>query len=524
MNLLRNFATVGGATMVSRLLGFIRDVAIAASLGAGPIADAFFVAFKLPNLFRRLFAEGAFNSAFVPLFARALEEKGEEGARKFAEEILAAFLTTLILVSIVAEIAMPALVFVLAPGFADDADKFATTVTFSRICFPYLMFVSLVAFLSGILNSLGRFAAAAFAPVLLNVVFIATLIVIGFLDTGQSFLSGTLLSIAVAIAGVVQLVALVLALKPTGMRLTLRRPRVTPGVRRLVKLGVPGVIAGGITQLNIMVGTIIASFSASAVSYLYYADRVYQLPLGVVGVAIGVVLLPDLARQLRSGDHSNVFHTQNRALEFALVLTLPAAVALIVIAGPIVQVLFQRGAFLASDTAATAPALAAFGAGLPAFVLIKVLSPGFFAREDTATPMWFAGAGMVVNVAGSLILFPFLAHIGIAIATSLAGWVNALLLGVTLWRRGHYKADHLLVRRLPLTLLCSVAMGAVVYGAAELLSPWLTDASLAVRAATLGLVVVIGAAAFFVLATATSAVDARRYYAMLKRRKVPAED
>ncbi len=523
--MLRNFATVGVATMASRVLGFIRDVSIAAFLGAGPIADAFFVAFKLPNLFRRLFAEGAFNSAFVPLFARALEENGKDGARRFAEEILAAFLATLIAVSILAELAMPALVYVLAPGFADDGEKFATTVTFSRICFPYLMFVSLVAFLSGVLNTFGKFAAAALAPVLLNVVFIATLVLIGFLGTGHSILSGVMLSWAVAFAGLVQLLALVWALMRTDFRLALRRPRITASVRRLVQLGIPGVIAGGITQINIMIGTIIASFSASAVSYLYYADRIYQLPLGVVGVAVGVVLLPDLSRQLRSGDDGNVFHTQNRALEFSLVLTLPAAVALIVIADPIIQVLFERGAFATVDTAATAPALAAFAVGLPAFVLIKVFSPGFFAREDTRTPMWFAGAGMVVNVVGSIALFPFYKHVGIAIATSLAGWVNAGLLGATLWRRGFFVSDRLLLKRVPLTLLSSAVMGGAVWMVARGLSDWLTAPALIVRAVALGVVIVAGAVLFFTLCHLTGAIDLKRYAGMLlKRQKRTAAD
>lgn len=519
MNLLRNFATVGAATMVSRGLGFVRDILIASAFGTGPIADAFFVAFKLPNLFRRLFAEGAFNSAFVPLFARSLEEDGEAGARRFAEEILAAFLTVLILFTIAAEILMPLLVHLLAPGFGEAEEKFAATVDFSRITFPYLLLISLVAFLSGILNTFGKFAVAAFAPVLLNIVLITSLVLIALLGTGQSYLSGTILSIAVSIAGLVQLVALMIALKRMGFSVPLIRPRMTGNVRRLVRLGIPGVVAGGITQLNIMIGTIIASFSASAVSYLYYADRIYQLPLGVVGIAIGVALLPDLSRQLRSGDHDGVHHTQNRALEFSLVLTLPAAAALVVIAGPIVQVLFERGAFSAASTAATAPALAAFGLGLPAFVLIKVFSPGFFAREDTATPMWFAGIGMVVNVVGSLALFPFLAHVGIAIATSVAGWVNALLLGVTLWRRGYFAADVLLLKRLPLILLSALIMSVVIWLAAEGLATWLTAEALLLRASALAAIVALGGLVFFSACQFTGAVDLKRYLRMAAGRR-----
>ncbi len=519
MNLLRNFATVGVATMVSRILGFVRDILVASVFGTGPIADAFFVAFKLPNLFRRLFAEGAFNSAFVPLFARSLEEDGEAGARRFAEDILAAFLTALILFTIAAELAMPLLVHLLAPGFADADAKFAATVNFSRITFPYLMLVSLVAFLSGILNTFGKFAAAGFAPALLNVVLIASLAVIGILGTGQSYASGTILSIGVSLAGLAQLIALAIALRRTGFALSLKRPMMTGNVHRLIRLGIPGVIAGGITQLNIMIGTIIASFSAGAVSYLYYADRIYQLPLGVVGIAIGVALLPDLSRQLRAGDHTGVIHTQNRALEFSLVLTLPAAAALVVIAGPIVQVLFERGAFNAASTAQTAPALAAFGLGLPAFVLIKVFQPGFFAREDTATPMWFAGIGMVINVAGSIALFPTFAHIGIAIATSLAGWINALLLGVTLWRRGHFSVDRLLLKRFPLILLSSLVMGTVIWAMAQALAGWLGAPALALRALALAAIVAAGAIVFFAACQLSGAVDLKRYIGMIAGRR-----
>ena len=240
----------------------------------------------------------------------------------------------------------------------------------------------------------------------------------------------------------------------------LRWPRLTPGVRRLVKLGIPGVIAGGITQFNILIGTIIASMQESAVSFLYYADRIYQLPLGVVGIAIGVVLLPDLSRSLRSGDDAAVSASQNRSLEFAMLLTLPASVALFVVPGPIIQVLFERGAFTAADTEATALALAAFAWGLPAFVMIKVFSPAFFAREDTKTPMYYAGAGLVVNVALSLALFPFFGHVGIAVATTISGWVNALLLLGTLYRRGFFATDAALRRRGPKILLSASSWAA----------------------------------------------------------------
>ncbi|ODN72212.1 putative peptidoglycan biosynthesis protein MurJ [Methylobrevis pamukkalensis] len=420
MNLLKNFATVGVATLVSRVLGFARDVFMATMIGSGPIADAFFVAFRLPNLFRRLFAEGAFNAAFVPLFARAVEEGGAPRARAFAEEILAALLFTLILVTALAELAMPVLVYALAPGFADDPAKFGLSVDMTRIMFPYLLCMSLTAMASGMLNSMGRFALAGFVPSLLNVVLVGALAWIWLDGTAGTAEAAFVLSWAVCAAGFIQLGALVIGLRAIGFSLRPRRPRMTPGVKRLLVLGVPGVIAGGITQINIVVGTIIASTQASAVSYLYYADRLYQLPLGVVGVAIGVVLLPDITRQLRSATPETAIHTQNRALEFSMALTLPAAVALMVVPVEVIRVLFERGAFTAADSAATGAALAAYAAGLPAFVAIKVFQPGYFAREDTKTPTIHAGISMVVNVGLALALFPAFAHVGIAAATSVA--------------------------------------------------------------------------------------------------------
>jgi putative peptidoglycan lipid II flippase len=310
----------------------------------------------------------------------------------------------------------------------------------------------------------------------------------------------------VALAGVVQFVLLWVACRRAGMQLKLRRPVITPGVRRLVVLGIPGVIAGGIMQLNLVISTIIASLQASAPSWLYYADRVYQLPLGVVGVAIGIVLLPELSRRLRAGDRAGVQSSQNRALEFALFLTIPSAVALIVIPRPIVQVLFERGAFEPVDTTATALALAAFAAGLPAFVLQKIFQPGFFAREDTRTPMIFALYSVALNIAGALALFPFIGHVGIALATTVAAWLNAALLGVTLTRRGHFQADPALRRNLPRIAISSLVMGGVVLG----LALWWEGAfsaevALPLRIALLLALVAAGAVTYFALTFATGA-------------------
>ncbi|MEP0068418.1 murein biosynthesis integral membrane protein MurJ [Pyruvatibacter sp.] len=471
MNLLKSFATVGGMTMMSRVLGFVRDILIAAVLGTGPVADAFFVAFKFPNLFRRLFAEGAFNSAFVPLFAKRLEGEGEKSARQFAEEAFAVLLTVLIVFTAIAQLAMPWLMYGIAPGFSDTPDKFDMAVVFTQIAFPYLLFMSLVALLSGVLNSLGKFAAAAFAPVLLNIILISTLLFAAPYFDNTSGGAGLALVWGVSAAGVAQLAMLMWAAHRAGFMPRLRMPKMTPGVKRLIVLGIPGVIAGGIAQINLLIGTIIASLQDGAVSWLYYADRVYQLPLGVIGIAIGIVLLPDLARRLRADDEGGAMWSQNRAMEFSMLLTLPAAAALIAIPGPIIETLFERGAFDAADTLKTQMALAAFAVGLPAFVLIKVFSPGFFARENTVTPMRFAAAGIAVNIAGSLILFYQIGFVGIAIATSMAAWVNAGLLWFRLAANGHYAADERLKKRLPMILVASAAMGGLLWATATYAGP-----------------------------------------------------
>ncbi len=518
MNLYRSFFTVGSFTGLSRVLGFVRDILIAAVLGTGAVADAFFVAFRLPNLFRRLFAEGAFNSAFVPLFAKRMESEGEGEARAFAEEVLAMLLFALLLMTAVAMFIMPLLITIFAPGFAANEEKFDLTVLLTRITFPYLMCMSLVALLSGILNTLRRFSAAAFAPVILNLVLCAVMAAAAYLGLGNTPEAGIVLAWGVAFAGFLQLVFLALMSRRSGMDLGFRRPRLTPGVKRMVVLGIPGLIAGGVTQINITVGTIIASLQEGAVSFLYYADRIYQLPLGIVGVAIGVVLLPDISRRLGAGDIKAVHNSQNRSIEFALLLTLPAAVALAVIAEPIIRVLFERGAFSAEDTRATAAALAAYAWGLPAFVLIKVFSPGFFAREDTKTPMYYAAAGMVVNVAGSLALFFWLGHVGIAVATSIAGWVNALLLGVTLARRGHLVADAALLKRVPLLMASSAAMGALLYFASTGINGYFDPAGGLLRQVTaLGALIAAGFIVYVLIANLSGAMTLSMFRRAMRR-------
>lgn len=518
MSLLKNFATVGGATMASRLLGFVRDTLLAAAVGTGPVADAFVVAFRLPNLFRRLFAEGAFNSAFIPLFGRAVEEEGDDAARRFAGEIGAGLLFCLLVLTALAQIFMPAVVWALAPGFVGDALKYDLTVLMSRIAFPYLVFMSMLAFIGGILNTYQRFAAAAFAPVMLNVVM--SLVLGGVILSGieDPYTLGVILTVGVTVAGVVQLSVVIWDLKRLGFRIPIYRPRYTKSAKRLLALGVPGVIAGGVTQINVAVGQVIASLQDGANALLYYADRLYQLPLGVIGIAIGVVLLPSLTRQLRAGHEDQYQRSLNNALEFSLVLTLPSAVALAVVPHEIVSVLFERGRFDALATEGTAAALAAFAFGLPAFVLNKVFSPGYFAREDTKTPMWFAGIGMAVNVALSLAFFPFLQHVGIALATTVAGWVNTGLLVIVLWRRGHFTPDLTVLRKLALILIASALMGVVIHFAAIGLAPWISGTNLLIRVAGLAALVATGMIVFGVFAQLSGGSNLVAHFRALKRR------
>jgi putative peptidoglycan lipid II flippase len=508
MSLVKKFATVASGTLMSRLLGFARETMMAAALGAGPVADAFYAAFRFPNLFRRLFAEGAFNAAFVPLFAREVEEGGVDGARRFSEEVFGVLFTVLLGLTVVMELAMPLLVrTIIAPGFAGDPDKFATTVALSAIMFPYLMCMSLTAMMSGILNSLHRYFVAAVAPVLLNIVLVAVLIH-ALWRGGDGLATGYSLSWGVLAAGVLQLLLVVIAVRKAGIVIGIRRPRFTPNVRRLLWLALPAAITGGITQINLVIGQMIASTKEGAISVLQYADRVYQLPLGVVGIAVGVVLLPELARALKSGRLIEAANLQNRSVEFALFLTLPAAAALLVMSEDIVRVLYERGAFSIETTRSVSAALAVFGLGLPAFVMIKAFTPGFFAREDTRTPMVFAGISVVVNIALALALFPTLAEAGIATAETVAGWVNATLLLVTLIWRGHWGRDILLLTRIPRLVIAAAAMAGAIYFAMDWLSPYLASTSpFPVQAAALAALIVGAAIVYFAVAFGIGGAD-----------------
>ncbi|MGE0701653.1 MAG: murein biosynthesis integral membrane protein MurJ [Hyphomicrobiaceae bacterium] len=524
MQLYRAFATVGGLTLVSRILGFMRDIALAALIGAGPIAEAFVVAFRFPNLFRRWFGEGAFNAAFVPLFAKRLEGDGKEAARAFASEAMSGLALVLAVLSAIAMLAMPWAMYGLAPGFAEVPAKFDLAVSMSRIAFPYLLCMSLVALLSGVLNATGRFAESASISIVLNLTLMAAVGAALLLGYGNDPRTGLVLAWGIFAAGVLQLALLLWGAARAGVLPRLVRPVWSDDMRRLVSLGLPGIVAGGATQINIVIGGMIASLQTGAVSWLYYADRLYELPLAIIGIAIGIVLLPDISRHLRAENHAAVMDSQNRALELSMLLTVPAAVALAVVPGPVISVLFERGAFTASDTRAVAAALAIFALGLPAFVLQKVFQPGYFAREDTRTPMRFTAWSLGVNTAGSIalfFLFPRLGvspHLGIAVATAVGGWLNVALLYRGLLRRGHFEADRRLRRALPMIVLSSLVMALALVAGMDQLAPWLVVGQpLAARATALGLLVVGGGLIYFATTMATGAVRPRQLLRALRR-------
>lgn len=518
MSLVRKFSSVGGATMASRVLGFVREAMIAAFLGAGPVADAFYAAFRFPNLFRRLFAEGAFNSAFIPLFGSELETGGRAAARDFAEKIMAVLLLTLLLLSVLAIIFMPYLVgTIIAPKFAEDPEKFELTVFLARIMFPYLAAMSVVAMLSGILNAFRKYFLAAMAPVLLNVIFILVLVTGGFLESGGSELA-VAMAWGVVVSGVVQVGLLVYAVRREGFGLSIRMPRVSPAVRRLLILALPTAVANGITQINLLVGQIIASAQEGAIAIMNYADRLAQLPLGIIGISIGVVLLPELSRALAAKDQKEANHLQNRSMEVGLGISIPAAVGLFMIPLPLVALVFERGAFDRETSIVTAQVLSAFAIGIPSFVLIKILHPSFYARQDMRTPMWFSGINAILNIILSLLLFPIYGVVGLAIATSAAGWLNAILLAASLHLGRHFRVSGVTLRNLLLVLLANLAMAGLIYLADLWLGRMLVDGSLLVRVFLVGGVIAASAAFYGGVVVATGAIPRSQLKAVFRRR------
>ena len=465
IRLLSGILTVGGWTLMSRILGFVRDVLIAGFLGPGILMDAYVAAFRLPNMFRRFFAEGAFNAAFVPMFSKRLE--ADENPEAFASLALSGLSLVLLTLTALSMIFMPVLVYATAEGFYGDA-RFDVTVEYGRIVFPYIFFISLAALLSGVLNATGRFAAAAAAPVVLNVLLVTAMTVAWIMGgpVAQALIW------TIPFAGIAQLALVWAAADRAGIRVRPVRPRWTPEMKHLVSVAVPAALAGGVVQINLLVGQLVASNYEKALSWLYSADRLYQLPLGVVGIAVGIVLLPDLSRRLKAGDDTGARNALSRAGELSLALTIPCAIALMIIPLPLVSVLFERGAFGPDDTAATALAVAIYGLGLPAFVLQKILQPVFFAREDTKSPFRFALVAMVVNAVLAVGLSFAIGWLAAAIATTAAAWVMVWQLA----RGGRAfgkvaRFDDRFRRRIWRIIAASVLMGVVLWAVSALLTP-----------------------------------------------------
>lgn len=457
IRLMSGFFTVGFWTLLSRILGFVREVLLLGLIGPGPLMDAFVAAFRLPNMFRRFFAEGAFNAAFVPMLSKKIE--GTDDALTFSKDAFNGLALVVMLLTALGMIFMPGLVWLTAEGYSGDG-RFDLTVGYGRIVFPYILFMSLAALLSGILNATGRFAIAAAAPVLLNI-FVITGMTLGALIGGKVI---DWLIWSIPLAGVAQLSLTWYGAAQAGFRLIPSRPRWTPDMKAMILIALPAALASGVMQINLVVGQLVASQYDKAVSWLFAADRLYQLPLGVVGIAVGIVLLPDLSRRLRSGDEVGAKTSLSRAAEISMALTIPSTVALTVIPMTLVSVLFQRGASDVNDSAAIATAVMIYGLGLPSFVLQKLLQPLYFAREDTQRPFKYAVIAMIVNAAAAIGLAPYVDWIAPAIATTLAGWTMFGLLAFGARRYGDAaKFDARFHKRIWRILIASVAMGVVLW-------------------------------------------------------------
>jgi putative peptidoglycan lipid II flippase len=522
-SLVKSVGTIGGLTLLSRIFGFARDMLLARVLGAGLAADAFQLAFTLPNTFRRLFAEGAFSVAFVPMYSRALhgsEGDGEAAAARFADDVLSVFLWTLLVFSGVMMAVMPGIVWILARDFASVPGKFELAVFLSRVTFPYLALISLVAMLSGLLNARSRFAPGAFAPVLLNIVLIGGIITGWWLrgDSHDDRIVAIALAVAVSLAGIAQLAYLWWAVRRAGLRLHLRLPQLTPEVRRLGMLILPATFGAGIYQISQFVDTFFAtSLPQGSLTLLKLADRLNQLPLGIVGIALGTAILPMLSRHIHSGDAAEAQRLQSNAFEMATLLTLPAAAALAICAPAFVTAFFVGGKFTAADGAIMAHIVVALVAGLPAYVIVKILNPGFFAREDTRTPVWTALAALTLNIAINLYVVERYGIVGLAGATAASASFNCLLLYAVLHRRGWFHFTARLASRIARQIVAVAAMSALLVWLMPVVAPYY-GGNVAQRVGALSALVLAGGATFFAVAFLVGALD-KDLVAMLTRRR-----
>ncbi|MEH3121287.1 MAG: murein biosynthesis integral membrane protein MurJ [Sphingomonas phyllosphaerae] len=525
MNLARALGSIGGLTLVSRVLALGRDQLQAGYVGANFASDAFLVAFRLPNMFRALFAEGAFSAAFIPLFNRKVEEGGGTAAGiDFAERALALLFPVLLVMTALLLAAAWPLTFALSGGFQRQhptAEQFAFAVQLSRFTIPYLMLISLVSLLGGILNSLNRFWVNAAAPILLNIAMVGGLV---FFHGHDPYETARVQAMSVTVGGALQLAWLWWACRQAGVSLRLRMPRIDDDVRQMLRLIVPAATGAGAAQINLAISTALAGkfLSAGSISAIYYADRLNQLPLGLIGIGLGTVLLPVISRLLSSGRDVEAMETQNRGLELALFLTLPATAAFVFAGEAIIRGLFQHGAFSADDAVRAGQALSAFSLGLPSYVLVKVLTPGFYARADTRTPVRLALYSVAINLIGNLILIPTLAHwelgqIGPPLATALASTINVVSLYVVLVRRGHFALDPQVKRKVPRLALAALLMGGALLLVAPLVAPYLTG-SFIMRGVALTVLVGAGVAIYALACVVTGAYRLADLKTLLRRR------
>ncbi len=523
--MMRSSAIFSGMTLISRLAGFARDTVITAYLGAsvGPAADAYYTALNFPNLFRRIFAEGAFAAAFVPAYARTLETEGQEAADRVATDALAVVAAITVVLTLLAQLTMPWIMTVMNTGFLDDPVRFKLAVVLTQITMPYLPCMAVAALLSGVLNARGRFIVSGAYPILLNLIMLAAVVP----AQGGPIQAAYAASWAVAVAGVAQAGLCWWAVRKAGANVRLSMPRLTGPVKAIIITAVPAAIGNSATQINVFISQNLSSWVDGGRAWLSTADRLYQLPLGLVGVAIGIALLPRLSRAVASEDREQQQASMDEALTLSMALTLPAAAALMAMPYFLIDALFTRGAFLDVDARATAGILLQFGWGVPAFVLIRILSPAYFARRDTRSPMTFALVSVAVNAALAIGLFNLgMGVAGIAAAVSASAWVNALLLGARLWRRGHYRPSVAATSRLLRILLASVGLGVVV-ALASWGRPWIEapigealtglGSGHGAKEITLLVVTTLGGLTYVALAFATRAVTMAEVRGLLRR-------
>jgi putative peptidoglycan lipid II flippase len=506
--------TVGGYTLLSRLTGFFRDIVLAAILGAGPVADAFFVAFRLPNHFRAIFAEGAFNAAFIPAYARIRAQGGPGAAQKFGDRIFTLLFASQVVLLALALVFTPQVIEVLAPGFSREPQQFALAVSLTRITFPYLLLITLVTLWGGILNALHRFAAASAAPILLNLAMMATL-ALAFYFPGAGYAAAC----GVLISGFLQALLVGGDAAHSGVMTRFRALRLDDDVRRFFKALIPATIGSAGTQLALFADTIIASFlSAGAISALYYADRINQLPIGVIGIAVGTVLLPEMTRRLATADEAGARSAQNRAIEFALLLGVPCIVAFLVVPDLIMRGLFVRGKFTADDAHTAALTLMAYTIGLIPFVLIRSVVAPFLARGDTATPVKAALTGTAVNIIFKVLLMGPLAQIGLALATSIGAWINFVLVLWLAGRAGFIAADPELKASLRKLAVAGLALATVLFATAPILTALLAGLPRFRNETQLLAVALLGAGVYGVLIVL---MFGRRWLSLLRRNDKP---